>query len=69
MTALSVLQFANAHPYIFALLFTIVVMGVVRLAVWPFRLVNRWFRHLNIKAHGWPPPHVDADGDVVMPPK
>lgn len=30
-----------------------------------FRCWNRWVRHLNIKAHGWPPAHLDADGDPV----
>jgi hypothetical protein len=30
-----------------------------------FRCWNRWMRHLNIKAHGWPPAHLDADGDPV----
>jgi len=24
---------------------------------------NRFFRHLNIRKHGYPPPHCDADGD------
>jgi hypothetical protein len=28
-----------------------------------FRLPNRFIRHLNIRKHGWPPAHVDADGD------
>lgn len=37
-------------------LFTSFVLLVVR-------LVNRWIRHLNIKQHGWPPAHLDADGD------
>ena len=37
---------------------------VGQLATWPFRLVNRLIRHLNIKAAGWPPEHLDADGDV-----
>lgn len=32
--------------------------------VWPFRLVNRAIRHANIRSAGWPPPHLDADGDV-----
>ncbi|MCA9458470.1 MAG: hypothetical protein KC587_17515 [Nitrospira sp.] len=22
-----------------------------------------FIRHLNIRRHGWPPPHCDADGD------
>lgn len=25
----------------------------------------RFMRHLNIRAQGWPPPHLDADGDAV----
>jgi hypothetical protein len=37
------------------------------IAAWPFRLVNRWIRHRNIIACGWPPAHCDADGDAVMP--
>lgn len=28
--------------------------------VQPFRL---WFRSRNIRAHGWPPSYLDADGD------
>lgn len=28
-----------------------------------FKMTNRYFRHRNIKAHGWPPEHCDADGD------
>jgi hypothetical protein len=28
-----------------------------------FRMYNRWVRHRNIKAAGWPPNHLDADGD------
>ena len=28
-----------------------------------FRLPNRIMRHRNIRKHGWPPPHCDADGD------
>lgn len=37
-------------------------------AIWPFRLVNRWIRHRNIVARGWPThPQMDADGDIVEP--
>jgi hypothetical protein len=28
-----------------------------------FKCWNRWLRSRNIKHHGWPPPHCDADGD------
>ena len=30
-----------------------------------FKLPNRVLRHLNIKKHGWPPAHCDADGDFM----
>lgn len=28
-----------------------------------FLLWNRFWRHWNIRKHGYPPPHCDADGD------
>ena len=28
-----------------------------------FRCWNRLMRHLNIRKFGWPPEHLDADGD------
>lgn len=28
-------------------------------------LIRHIVRHLNIRKHGWPPPHCDADGDPV----
>ena len=28
-----------------------------------FRAWNRYCRMRNIRDHGWPPPHLDADGD------
>lgn len=30
-----------------------------------FRLWNRTMRMVNIRKHGWPPAHCDADGDKV----
>jgi len=26
---------------------------------------NRFWRHWNIRKHGYPPPHCDADGDPI----
>ena len=26
-------------------------------------VINRPLRHMNIRKHGWPPAHCDADGD------
>jgi len=28
-----------------------------------FKAWNRLMRVINIRKHGWPPPHCDADGD------
>lgn len=33
------------------------------LAYLVFRIVNRGFRAVNIAIRGWPPAHLDADGD------
>ena len=32
-------------------------------------IVNRLLRHLNIRSKGWPPMHLDADGDFQQPPE
>lgn len=34
-----------------------------------FKFYNRWIRHKNIAAHGYPPPHLDADGDFKPDPE
>lgn len=57
------LQFAEAHPF----LAFIVVCSVYYFVTFPFRLANRWIRHRNIKTAGWPPPYLDADGDIIEP--
>lgn len=28
-----------------------------------FKCWSRVWRHMNIRKHGWPPSHLDADGD------
>jgi hypothetical protein len=33
-----------------------------------FILVNRFLRHWNIRKHGYPPAHCDADGDFKPTP-
>lgn len=55
------LAFANDSP----VLAVIFVLAATNVLIWPFRLVNRWIRHRNIVAKGWPPPHLDGDGDAV----
>ena len=42
-----------------------VICGTFWIISLPFQLLAMYIRHLNIKAQGWPPPNVDADGDPV----
>jgi len=53
-------KFAGDNPYLTFFL----ALLVYHLLAWPFRLVNRWIRHRNIAASGWPPFHLDGDGDT-----
>ena len=41
-----------------ALLITLILSGVCK-------IINRIIRHFNIRARGWPPKHLDADGDQI----
>lgn len=53
-------KFAGESPWLtFFLAF--IAAHVIAL---PFQLVKRWIRHRNIVARGWPPFHLDADGDT-----
>lgn len=52
-------EFANHNPGAAFLIFCVAAWIVTR----PFWLANRWLRSRNIVAQGWPPKHLDADGD------
>ena len=63
--------FSTASPWTFCLLFCpMVLLGIV-VATWSvsipldfvLKLWCRWLRSRNIKHHGWPPSHLDADDD------
>jgi hypothetical protein len=49
-------EFMSGNP-----LLTLLLVYIV--ARYGFRCWNRLMRHLNIRKHGWPPAHLDADGD------
>ena len=55
-------DFWNAHPFLAwcALWLLWAPAAIVGQLV---RLANRFVRKANIKAAGWPPSHLDADGD------
>lgn len=54
-------QFMSEHPVLTFFLACIAASAFG----YPFRLANRWIRHRNIVAQGWPPAHLDADGDPI----
>lgn len=53
------LNWAGQHPW----LFTLLVLVCAQIIGGCITIVNRIIRHFNIRAKGWPPPHLDADGD------
>lgn len=57
---MDVLQFMSDNPFLTFFLALIAAEAVARVAV---ALPNRILRHWNIRKHGYPPAHCDADGD------
>ena len=60
------MQWATTSPYLFffmACFFGLLALTLVEVLF--FRLPNRFIRAFNIRKHGWPPAHCDADGDSV----
>lgn len=51
-----VLNFMGWHPYLTFFLFALATQFI-------YSLFSRMFRAMNIRKHGWPPAHCDADGD------
>lgn len=57
---MNIYQFMSDSPCLTFFLAVIVSEAVVRVLV---NLPNRILRHWNIRKHGYPPDHCDADGD------
>lgn len=58
-------QFASQHPFL-AFCMICAVYYTIKL---PFQLFIYCLRSRNIRAHGWPPVPMDADGDIHHPEK
>jgi hypothetical protein len=54
------LKFASDNPWLTFFLAVLAAEVIIRVVV---NLPNRILRHWNIRKHGYPPPHCDADGD------
>lgn len=57
---MNIYQFMSASPWLTLFLAFIAGEVIVRVVV---NLPNRILRHWNIRKHGYPPQHCDADGD------
>ena len=58
-------EWALAHPWLTFFFVAFALSGLAHALTQCAVLVNRTIRHLNIRKAGWPPPHVDADGDAL----
>ena len=68
MTELTFVDWAVMHPYLLIILAfivcgTVILMFNVTLNV-AYQSWTRGLRSRNIRQHGWPPAHCDADGDM-----
>ena len=57
---MTIFEFMNESPWLS--FFIALIIGQVIVSIF-FRLPNRIIRGMNIRKHGWPPKHCDADGD------
>ena len=55
-----ILKFMSESPWLSFFLAWLILHTFVE---YPLKIVNRWIRHRNIVVAGWPPAHLDADGD------
>lgn len=60
------LKFYGDHIFGLTILLLLILSGLSQLI---FKMWNRFIRSRNIKNSGWPPRHLDADGDFKPEPK
>ena len=58
-------EFANEHPEATFLIVVVLACAATAPFFFAFLAYNQMLRSRNIVARGWPPPHLDADGDVI----
>lgn len=57
---MTIFEFMSDSPFL--TFFIVLIVGEVIVRIF-FGLPNRILRHWNIRKHGYPPAHCDADGD------
>ena len=55
--------FAGEHPIVTMVILYVAIHCSYGVLIYPMTLANRVIRHLNIRKCGWPPEHLDGDGD------
>jgi hypothetical protein len=56
----------GALLFLLAIIFCLAGWGVLTFV---FKVINRIVRHRTIVKMGWPPPHLDADGNAIGDPE
>lgn len=59
---MNIFEFMSDSPTLTFLLAIIAAESIIRIVI---NLPNRILRHWNIRKHGYPPAHCDADGDFI----
>lgn len=59
-------QFADSSPFAAFFIALLILSAFITSLNFMFRVINRLIRHWNISVRGWPPPHLDADGDFKV---
>ena len=57
---MNIWEFISGNPWT-AFFLALIAAGTLSTTL--AMLINRPLRHMNIRKHGWPPSHCDADGD------
>jgi len=55
--------FCNNSPFLSLVMIIFAGCSILAIVQAPFLIVNRICRTRNVKNSGWPPVHLDADGD------
>ena len=62
---MDIYEFMSNNPVLTLLLACIIGFVIMVAFKYIFLAFNRLVRHANINNKGWPPPHLDADGNFI----
>jgi hypothetical protein len=56
-------KFANENPWLTFFIIFFALITITNIVYMPAKILSRYHRHKTLRQIGWPPPHLDADGD------